>query len=92
MAWRPPLQAEQKGTGHAVQMAGEGAGGLRWAGADPLWRHAVRHRDDLAADARPADRARQPRRRRAGQLAGRRQDLWPRYPRRGRPYFEDGRV
>ena len=40
------LQAEQKGTGHAVQMAEEALGGFRRAGADPLRRHAVRDRGD----------------------------------------------
>ena len=36
------IQAEQKGTGHAVQQAAERARRLRRTGPDSLWRHAVR--------------------------------------------------
>ena len=50
------VQAEQKGTGHAVQQAEERARRIRRAGPDPLRRHAVRRGRDAAPDARPARR------------------------------------
>ena len=86
------LQAEQKGTGHAVQQAEAALAGYDGAGPHSLRRHAVRRGGDAAADARAARRRRRPRRGRAGLAPGRSRQLWPDHPGRGRPHRQDGRV